>query len=377
MNNVEKIQYNLQGKVDEKNTTYEITSGTLFTGEWTDVLAYSQVNVIYKTDQQFILSIQYSGDSMNIDKEITEASSLSGTFSYPIYSKFMRIKLVYNGGGFSETFMRLQTTLNKHRVGVRTDVNARIKVAPTDFRYQVALGNVAESTVWNKFGYNDDVDTGTEILASFGGTWEPLYSPSTLTIASTNVNDTSGGTGANSIILYGIDDSYNELIEIVTLNGTTNVVTTSTWLGINRVAINLAGSSRQNVGRIDVTATTDGSFQAQMPVGEGTTQQLIFHIPNKDKVGLLDWMVLNAEKLAGGATPKVTLKAWVYSSISNAKYQVFQFVLDTQTGYSIQLNPSQPFVVGTSSTFWIEVTTDTNNTIVTGRFSLMITNASS
>ena len=252
------------------------------------------------------------------------------------------------------------------------DAELRMNVSPNDFKYQVALGKIAGYSNWNKFGYNGDVDIGGNvIMASFGGTWSPLTSASTLTIVSTDVNDTSGGSGANSIVIYGIDGSYDEQTEIVVLNGTTNVVTTSTWLGINRAAIYLAGTGMSNAGDINITATTGGTYQAQIPTEKGTTQQLIFHVPNNDRVALADWLFLNAQKLMG-TNPIVTFTGWVYSSISNAKYEIFQIVIDTSSENTVQLNPSQPFVIGTASTFWIEASTNNNNTVVTGRFSLVL-----
>jgi hypothetical protein len=46
-------------------------------------------------------------------------------------------------------------------------------------------------------------------------------------------------------------------------------------------------------------------------------------------------------------------------------------LVDANTDDHIELRPSQPFVIGEKSVFWIEATTDQNNTLAAGRFSLI------
>lgn len=240
----------------------------------------------------------------------------------------------------------------------------------SNYKYQVALGNVSGATTWNKFGYNADVDVGTEVVASFGGTFAPLLSASTLSIVSTSTSDTLAGTGSTRVILYGVNADRESTIEVVEMNGTTPVVTTSTWLGINRVSNYLAGTNQVNVGTITVTATSDSSVQAEIPAGEGSTQQLIF-FSDTGKTCLMDWLTLNADKTSGGGNPRVTFKIWVYSAVSQSKYLVARFIIDTQTVTNLEYRPTQPFILGEKSVIWVEATTDTANTEVTGRFSLI------
>lgn len=102
--------------------------------------------------------------------------------------------------------------------------------------------------------------------------------------------------------------------------------------------------------------------------GKGTTQQLIF-FTQADHQLLADWLVLNAEKLGGGSNPVVAFRGWVWSAVSNAKYEVFYLVVNTAVETVHELIPSQPFIIGEKSVFWVEATTDTNNTVCTGRFS--------
>ena len=238
----------------------------------------------------------------------------------------------------------------------------------TDYNTEVALGNVSGSTLWNKFGYNNDIDVGTEVVASWGGSFTPLTTATTLSIVSTSVNDiTSTGTGVRSLVIYGIDSNRNEVIEVVQLNGTTPVVTTSTWLGINRLAMFLCGSSNVNEGTINVTAVTGGSTMAQMPIGGGVTQQCIFHIA-QGKQFITEWLWINI--LNRGKNAEVTVKLWVYSAVSNGKQEVFRVDIDTQkTVGEININPNLPFPITEKTVLWLEATSDSNDVALNARFS--------
>lgn len=241
------------------------------------------------------------------------------------------------------------------------------EVATIDYNTEVALGKIPGAELWNKFGYNQDIDIGTEVIASWGGTFTPLTTATTLTMSSTSADDDDGGTGCNSIVIYGIDENRNSAIEVLTLNGTTPVVTTSTWLGINRVAMFLCGSGKVNAGLIGVLAVTGGSTMAVMPAGGGVTQQCIFHVPAGYSF-LAEWLLINVLNRAKNA--ELTIKMWVYSAVSNGNQEVFSLDIDTQnTTGEIELNPNLPFPISEKTVIWLECTSDTNDITVNARFS--------
>lgn len=249
-------------------------------------------------------------------------------------------------------------------VWLRANTN---KDLPLSYVYEVAKGKVQRTEIWNKFGYNNDLDTGTEVIASWGGAFTPLTTSTTLTIVSTDTDDTSGGDGCNSIVVYGIDENRDSQIEVITLDGTNNVVTTSTWLGINRVAMFLCGSSQVNEGDINITATTGGSQMAQMPSLGGVTQQCIFHVP-RNYTFVTEWLWINVINRGKDAT--LTFKFWIYSAVSNGKQEVFKLDVDTSKSTKpIELNPALPFPITEKTVLWIECTSDKNDVIVNARFS--------
>lgn len=243
-----------------------------------------------------------------------------------------------------------------------------------EYKYEVAKGNVSGAVTWNKWGYNADIDSAaSEWVWSAGGNFSKLSSAETLSVVSTSTNDTNGGTGANSIIIYGIDANRVAQTEVVTLNGTTPVVTSNSWLGVNRVAVYISGTLENNEGTVTLTASVASTVQAEVPAGEGSTQHAFF-FTGASKTALMDWLWINVIKDAGGGTdPKVTLKAWVYSFVSGSKYEVFRAIIDTAVENTVELRPSQPFVVGEKSMLYFTAETTQNNTAISVRFSFIET----
>lgn len=241
---------------------------------------------------------------------------------------------------------------------------------PTKFDYEVALGLRTGDSLWNKFGYNEAVGTSAEVVASWGGSFTPMTTARTLSIVSTDATDDDGNTGANNVYVYGLDANRAAQIVAVTLDGTTPVVTTETWLGVNRMSVGLAGTGLGNAGVITATATTDATTQAQIPIGSGTSQQCIYHI-EADHQGLAEWATANIIRFGSGTEPVVTLKGWVWSSVSNSKYEVFRMNVDTTLSNHTELAPPLPFPLDPASVFWLEATSTRADTEVSGRFSLV------
>ena len=243
-------------------------------------------------------------------------------------------------------------------------------IGTSDFDYQVGLGNVPGWTTWNKFGYNDNLPIGTEIIAEFGGTWTPMTAAETMSVVSTSALDVSGSSGAASILISGLDGNYDHVEELVFLNGLTPVTTTNSFLGINRCVIYLAGSGRINAGDITCTSTTSATTEARILAAQGTTQQCIYHTSATGTI-LMRNLTINALKLSGGAAPKVTVKAWVYSDVSKATYEVFRVDMDTAVDNHLEHVQQIPFVVGNKSSIWFEATSDKVGAGINVRFSFV------
>ena len=357
-----------------------LAAGASFVGEWEDVGLHGSIVVATATDQGCTIRTEFSTDGVNIDSTLDSkyhTDHIEAPHNYTITRQYVRVSVISTSAA-DQTYLRLQCIVDgKPQLNAPTDsvlaqhFDATV-VRPTDYKYEVALGKRQGSVTWNKWGYNEDIDAAaTETVWAHGGIFARLTTAQTLTLSSSSVNDTAAGTGTQSVVVTGVDENRDQQTIVVTLNGITPVETTGyLWLGINRVATYLSGSLEVNEGIITVTGTTSGTVQATVPAGQGSTQQAFFFAARGHTV-LLDWMVLNITKISAPQLPTVIIKAWVTSLVSNSKYEVFRHVIDTSIENTVELKPSQPFVVGENSLFELQATTDKDNTIVSARFSMI------
>lgn len=363
--------------LSKNSSTSNIANGLAFDGEWQEVDPGTELIVTLKADQDLTLEILYSPDGETEDSTLTRyyrTGQIEPPHIFVNARPFVRV-VVTNSSGTDTTSLRLYTYITDKTGILNIPIDATmsqdydsISVRPTDFPSEVALGRRQGWSTWNKFGYNLDVDTGgAEIVAAFGGTFSRMTTADTLNVVSSSANDDSGGTGVNSIVIYGIDENRDEQIEVVTMDGTTPVTTSNQWLGVNRLAVFLFGSSGTNAGTITVTATTAASTQATMPAGTGVSQQLIFHVPRAHTF-LASYLRFNVNKIAGGGSPRVTIRGLVYSAVNQGVQEIWQETIDTAVDNFIDVAPPEPFPVTEQTILYFTATTDTNNTIVSGRF---------
>jgi hypothetical protein len=148
----------------------------------------------------------------------------------------------------------------------------------------VARGQVAYHTPQFKFGFNPDVDDSLETVWAEGGLYSYLSAATVLKISSSSANDTSAGTGARTVQLYGLDADYNEINETVTLNGQTAVNTTNEFLRINRIVVRSAGSGGQNAGVVyagtgTVTSGVPANKYATVAAGDNQSLMALWTVP--------------------------------------------------------------------------------------------------
>jgi len=156
-------------------------------------------------------------------------------------------------------------------------------IRSADFLIDVAAGKIPGVSAINKFGQNDDVDTGTVPETVWNGPtarWVPPTAARIHQIASTdNTADNSGGTGALTVVVMGLDENWVEQQEVVTLNGTTDVPTVNAYTRIFRLGVATAGSGKTNAGTITATADTDATVTAQIAVGDSSSQMAVWTVP--------------------------------------------------------------------------------------------------
>ena len=245
---------------------------------------------------------------------------------------------------------------------------------PAHYPDSINLGEHQGASGLNKFGYRSGINTadGEVLITANGAHSSPtvLTTASTFTISYTNTTDGDGTTGALSLLFTYLNEDEEQVTGIHTLGSSGSDVTSFSGLGINRVVVLSSGSSGVNVSDISVTATTGGSFQAHLDSGTSVTQQMIAYVP-KNTRGVGKLLFVNALKLSGGSTPRVIFKVKVYSRITQTTYEVFRYEMDTGVENSLPLMDPVGFLFTARDVIYVTAETDTNNTDVSARLSLI------
>lgn len=132
----------------------------------------------------------------------------------------------------------------------------------------------------NKFANNPALGTSYEEIWNVGGFESYLSSAEVMEITSTDAADAAAGTGARTLQVYGLDNNYRMIDEIVTLNGTSAVDTTQSYLRVYRMIVRSAGSGAANAGTIDATAKSAGSVHARITIGDNQTLKSQYTVPD-------------------------------------------------------------------------------------------------
>jgi hypothetical protein len=125
-----------------------------------------------------------------------------------------------------------------------------------DFTVQVARGQIPGHRNVTVFGFNPDVDTTEVSIWPHTGIISRPASAVNMKVSSSSANDTAAGSGARTVVIQGLDASFNEVTETVTLNGQTAVTMSTAMVRINYAYVATAGSSLSAEGDIYIGTGT-------------------------------------------------------------------------------------------------------------------------
>ena len=125
-----------------------------------------------------------------------------------------------------------------------------------DFALQVSRGQIPGHRSVTVFGYNGDVDQTEVTVWPYAGLMSHPAAAIQMKVSSSNAADASAGTGARTVLIQGLDASFNEISETVTMNGQTAVTTTNSYLRINYATVATAGSGQSAAGDIYIGTGT-------------------------------------------------------------------------------------------------------------------------
>ena len=193
----------------------------------------------------------------------------------------------------------LQQTAPPHSVTVQG--------AYEPFNLQVARGQIMGHSAVTVFGYNGDLDQTEESIWPDGGTVPHPTSASVLSIVSTSTDDDGSpvGTGARTVYIEGLNNSYNVISETVILDGTTAVTTVNSYLYVNQFYVATAGNGGVNAG--EITAKVGATLYDLIAVGYNQRTTAHYCVP-AGYTAYLTEAVLTAGQATGSTSITAFLK---------------------------------------------------------------------
>jgi len=239
------------------------------------------------------------------------------------------------------------------------------------FPLRVALGQVENTTAITKFGYNSAISTGTvpEDIWGQGDVWVAPTQARLHNIVSTDPNDANGGTGANRVLINGINSIYQQQSEIVTMNGTSNVPTVNTYLFIHRMLV-LANATTPstggiNIGTITATAQTDATVTCSIEIGYAQSQFALYQVPVGYTVFVFKVRARINNNTAASAA-QVVMYAKPFNGVFNAKLNLG---LNNSGSSFVQQDYEFPLIFTEKTIIKLTcVSVSNNNTSIEGSF---------
>ena len=170
-----------------------------------------------------------------------------------------------------------------------------------------------------------------------GTTYSYLSNATILKISSSDTNDDDGDNGARTVLVQGLDTHYNEIEEIVTLDGQNAVNTSKKYLRVFEMIVQSVGSSGYNEGIIyagtgTVTLGVPANIYAEIPSQYNQTMMAVYTIPN-NKTGYMTLFYAQPDDSKGFQTQliftdesgifRVKNELHAYQSISSFNYKPY------------------------------------------------------
>ena len=145
------------------------------------------------------------------------------------------------------------------------------------FDLQVARGQIPGHSTVNIYGFQVSVTIANIPIWEVAGAYAYPAAATTMNLVST-VNTGADKTGT-TILIQGLDLTYRPINETLTLNGTTVVVTTKSYLRIQSISVASVTGGVEPTGTITLKDLTNTTVYAQINPSIGRSQMAIYTVP--------------------------------------------------------------------------------------------------
>ena len=239
-----------------------------------------------KVTPQNPLPVTLGGANISIygNTNIIDTVTVSSTPETPVH---VHLTEIGTSGNIQSSYMPVQgnvnvtNTVNVTQGTTPWNVSGNVNVTPiiqslgsAPFEWQIARNQIADAIPINIFGYNDSISTSPQAVWDVSTDYLFPETANVLTIhSSSSLDDTN-----TRILISGLDSNWNMLNESVTLNGTSNVTTSNSFLRVNQMIVTRVGAGHLgNEGTI--TARNNGNIYAQINPQISKTQMAVYSVP--------------------------------------------------------------------------------------------------
>jgi len=157
-----------------------------------------------------------------------------------------------------------------------------------DYFTEVSAGRVPGSRIVRLFGINQNISTSIQDVVAAGGDYSWLLAATPLEAISTSALDDVTSTGARTILVQGLDINFNEIFEVIEMNGlTASSPTTQEFMRVNKATVITSGTYAQgaavgaNEGDISIQVSGGGDIVATIinTLGFGQSTDFVYTVP--------------------------------------------------------------------------------------------------
>jgi len=156
----------------------------------------------------------------------------------------------------------------------------KLRVSSNEYGFEIVEGNVPNHTAYTKIAFNPDVDAAEEDMWGVGGVYVFPTGAMRMEVISSSADDSSAGTGAQTVKLYYLTTAFVEKTETITLNGTNAVPTVADDIyRVNNFRVLTTGANKVAAGNIDVRHLSDTPIYTRILAGFTRARNSIYTVP--------------------------------------------------------------------------------------------------
>lgn len=189
--------------------------------------------------------------------------------------------------------------------------------SPQDFKVAALIGKVEGVSQLVIAGRAANIQTAqVPLTVGFGNVLQGLaVGAESWEIVSANAADTAAGTGARTVLIQYLDDSYTQQQVIVTLNGTTPVAIAADCFRHQSAQVITAGSGRTNAGQLTIRVAGAGASRALVAAGFSSSRQASFTVPVGYSAYIQSTQFVTSRSAVGLLTEGIaTIAAYLYDA---------------------------------------------------------------